>query len=107
DIQALAERIDDDPSFKSFFLNLVIKELQQATTQLKSARAADDSQHMRTVLHKLRGTTSTAGLIKLAKLTADMEKELTSIALSLPLLDQIEREIEIGIYLITKLLNEQ
>ena len=107
DIQALAERIDDDPSFKSFFLNLVIKELQQATTQLKSARAADDSQHMRIVLHKLRGTTSTAGLIKLAKLTTDMEKELTSIALSLPLLDQIEREIEIGIYLITKLLNEQ
>ncbi len=107
DIQALAERIDDDPSFKSFFLNLVIKELEHASTQIKSARAADDSQHMRIVLHKLRGTTSTAGLIKLAKLTAELEKKLSSIDQSIPLLDNIDREIEIGIQLITKLLNEQ
>ena len=107
DIQALTERIDDDPSFKSFFLNLVIKELEHASTQIKSARAADDSQHMRIVLHKLRGTTSTAGLIKLAKLTAELEKELSSIDQSIPFLDNIDREIEIGIQLITKLLNEQ
>ncbi|UIR54877.1 response regulator [Sphingobacterium sp. SRCM116780] len=106
DMATLKEQIGDDPSFTSFFLDLVVKEIKQAASHLRNARESQDFNSMKIVLHKLRGTSSTAGLIKLSKLTADMEDELSSTD-SIPLLDNIEREIEIGINLISKLLNTQ
>ncbi|WP_400263426.1 response regulator [Sphingobacterium sp. SG20118] len=103
DLTTLTEQIGDDPGFKSYFLDLVITEVTQTLNRLKNARSTDNIEDMRIILHKLRGTTSTSGLVRLAKLTTVLEKQLVSIALSKNLLDEIEREIEIGLQLITKL----
>ncbi|ULT24392.1 Hpt domain-containing protein [Sphingobacterium sp. E70] len=57
-------------------------------------------------MHKLKGTSSTAGLIKLAQLTKELE---TSISFDTDLskaFTAIEAEMEIGLDLITKILNK-
>lgn len=107
DMVALNEQIGDDASFKSFFLNLVIKEVEQTWGQLKNVVQTGDVANMKVILHKLRGTSATAGLIRLARLTSDLEKELSSHNPQYSLLDDIEKEIEIGLQLITNLINEK
>lgn len=107
DMDALQEQIGDDVSFKSFFLDLVIKEIKQAWFQLENVRESEDIERMKVILHKLRGTASTAGLKKLSMLTSNLEKELSSSNPALDLLDDIKQEIEIGLQLITNLLNEK
>ena len=107
DIGALQEQIGNDLSFKSFFLNLVITEVQQAAIRLKEVQQAGDINQMKISLHKLRGTAATAGLTKLTKLTTHLEKELATRSAVPSSIDEIEKEIETGLHLITKLLNEQ
>lgn len=107
DMDALKEQIGDDTSFKSFFLDLVIKEVEQAWGQLQNVSQTGDIAHMKVILHKLRGTASTAGLKKLNRLTSDLEKELSSNNPQLTLIDEIEKEIKIGLHLIMNLLNEK
>lgn len=107
DMDTLKEQIGDDVSFKSFFLDLVIKEIKQAWFQLENVRESEDIERMKVILHKLRGTASTAGLKKLSMLTSNLEKELSSSNPGLDLLDDIKQEIEIGLQLITNLLNEK
>lgn len=106
DMESLREQIGDDSSFKSFFLDLVIKEIEQASVQLKNVQVGDDIELMKIILHKLKGTSATAGLIKLAKLTSTLEHDLLSSNVPRIMIDEIEREIEIGLHLIKKLLNE-
>lgn len=107
DMVTLKEQIGDDESFKSFFLDLVIKEIKQAWSQLENVRESEDIERMKVILHKLRGTASTAGLKKLSMLTSNLEKELSSSNPGLDLLDDIKQEIEIGLQLIMNLLNEK
>jgi CheY-like chemotaxis protein len=106
-LEALKDQIGDDASFKSFFLDLVVKEVEQAIVQLKNVQASADIDRMKIILHKLRGTAATAGLTKLAKLTTDLEKELTTSNPVFGLIDEIVSEAEIGLQLITKFLNEE
>lgn len=106
-LEALKEQIGDDASFKSFFLDLVVKEVEQAIAQLKNAQVSADIDRMKVILHKLRGTSGTAGLVKLARLTSELEHELTTTNPVFDLIDEIVNEAEIGLQLITKFLNEE
>jgi PAS domain S-box-containing protein len=106
-MDALNEQIGDDDSFKYFFLNLVIKEIEQAWLQLENVRESGDFELMKVILHKLRGTAATAGLTKLSRMTSDLEKELISNKPALNLLDHVGQEIETGLYLIRNLINEK
>lgn len=76
DIKLLNEHIgDDDEDFKKIFLTLVIQELTQAEENIRKSTGEKDSTVLKMVLHKLKGTAGTAGLVKLTERTADWEKK--------------------------------
>ena len=106
DMQRLKEQVGDDPAFLSFFLDLVIREITASKKQLKDVIKEKDIVRVKELLHKLRGTSSTAGLVKLAQMTKDLE---TSETVEMDLVDAfaaIEREMDIGLELIMKILNK-
>ncbi len=105
DMERLAEQAGDDPAFLSFFLDLVIKEITSTGQQLEEAKNEKDLKRIKELLHKLRGTSATAGLIRLAELTRELEGRIAVETDLSGALASIENEIEIGIKLITKILN--
>lgn len=73
-MEMLNEQIGDDEGFKTFFLNLVIQELAQSSEKIKQIVEERNIEAAKTFLHKLKGTSGTAGLFKLAQLATDWEK---------------------------------
>ncbi len=76
DMNLLREQMGDDEDFRKVFLNLVVQELTQAEENLKSAVKEKNTKDLKQILHKLRGTAGTAGLIKLAEQTSNWEKSI-------------------------------
>ncbi|WP_041537236.1 PAS domain S-box protein [Pseudopedobacter saltans] len=107
DMDALKEQVGDDPEFMTFFLGLVIKELNAAAVNLTEVKGSEDISRLKEILHKLRGTASTTGLTRLAKLAFTMEDGLITDPAMPENLIEIEQEIEIGLQLAAKLLNKQ
>ena len=67
DMNLLHEQTGDDEDFKQMFLNLVTSELRQAESSLRAVVAEKNAAELGKILHKLRGTAGTAGLVKLAE----------------------------------------
>lgn len=112
DLKTLKEQVGEDEGFMAYFLNLVLSEITETSKLLQEHYDNLDIENLKRVLHKLRGTASTAGLFKLAESSNKLEKELTKDkALPAPILQEavvlIDREIKIGIELITKLLKKE
>lgn len=105
DIAALEEQVGNDQVFKAFFLDLVLNELLVAQANLKQAMYNKDPDQLKKILHKLRGSSSTAGLFLLAQLTAELEADLENMPISTDACLTIQAEIKIAITLITNLLN--
>ncbi|WP_312747461.1 response regulator [Sphingobacterium multivorum] len=106
DMRRLEEQAGDDPAFLTFFLDLVVREIKGSRKQLKEAIDTNDIVRIKELLHKLRGTSSTAGLIKLAQMTKDLEISPTietDLAIAFV---AIEQEMDIGLELIAKILNK-
>lgn len=106
DVQRLHEQAGDDPAFLSFFLDLVIKEISASRAQIADAKKENDLKLIKELLHKLKGTSSTAGLIKLAQLTKELEASISVDTDLSKAFTTIEAEMEIGLDLITKILNK-
>lgn len=105
DISMLNEHMgDDDKDFKDMFLNLVVSELTQAENNLKSAVAGENTEEFKKILHKLKGTAGTAGLVKLAEIALIWEnKAVESINFQI-MQQEITNEISIGLKLIKGLI---
>ncbi len=102
----LKEQIGDDEGFKTFFLNLVIQELGQSSGKLKQIVQERDLESAKAFLHKLKGTSGTAGLFKLSKVAADWEKNIDHNSDYEKMEVAIKKEITIGENLIHKLINQ-
>lgn len=103
DIHLLNEQMGDDDDFKVIFLNLVIQELDQAKENIKSAVKEKDTAELMQILHKLRGTAGTAGLIMLTEQTSRWEKRIEENMDYNAMEHEIVREITVGIQLIKNL----
>ncbi|MEF9478203.1 response regulator [Chryseobacterium sp. 1B4] len=105
DIKLLNEHMgDDDEDFKKIFLNLVIQELTQAEENIRKSTAEKDSTALKMILHKLKGTAGTAGLIKLTERTADWEKKTEPGMDFTSMEKEIIREITTGLQFIKNLI---
>ena len=103
DLSLLNEQTGDDPDFKEMFLNLVITEINQAENNIKSAVEERNADELEKILHKLKGTAGTAGLIKLAETVlhwegkADQNMDFTSMQ------QEVIHQISIGLNIIKAL----
>ncbi len=104
DRHTLEEQVGDDAEFMTFFLRLVMQELQQSEAKLDSAYKEGDTVALKSILHKLRGTTATAGLFKLAKLITDVERDLVVFLEDLHLYYVLKEEIKVATHLVDQLL---
>jgi PAS domain S-box-containing protein len=105
DINLLNEQIgDDDEDFRKIFLNLVIEQLNQAAENIKKSTAEKDSAHLKLILHKLKGTAGTAGLVKLSECTANWENKADPDIDLISMEEEIIHEITTGLQLIKNLI---
>ncbi|MCJ8152717.1 response regulator [Chryseobacterium sp. SSA4.19] len=105
DVNLLHEHMgDDDEDFKQMFLNLVVSELTQTENNLKLAVAENNADTMKSVLHKLKGTAGTAGLVRLAKAASQWEKKADPSMDFLSAQQEIIHEISTGLHLIKALI---
>ncbi|RLJ80913.1 response regulator, partial [Pedobacter alluvionis] len=103
DINLLNEQMGDDEDFKVIFLNLVIQGLNQAKENIKLAVKEKNTEELKKILHKLRGTAGTAGLIRLTDQTSSWEKRIEDNMDYTVMEREIIHEITIGIQLIKDL----
>ncbi|WP_379964432.1 PAS domain S-box protein [Epilithonimonas sp. UC225_85] len=103
DINLLNEKTGDD-DFRNVFLKLVIQELTQAEENIKSGIKEKNTEQLKQILHKLRGTAGTAGLIKLAKETAIWESRIDENIDYTAMENEIINDITIGLKLIKDLI---
>ncbi|MGG7550144.1 response regulator [Chryseobacterium arthrosphaerae] len=105
DINLLNEQIgDDDENFRKTFLNLVIDQLTQAEENIKKSTAEKDSAGLKLILHKLKGTAGTAGLIRLTERTASWENKTDPKMDFISMEEEIIQEIKTGLQLIKNLM---
>jgi len=95
---------EDDEDFRKMFLNLVIQQLSEAENNIKNAVAEENAGELSKVLHKLKGTAGTAGLIKLAETALYWEKKVDETTDFSSLQQEITDEITIGLNLIKGLI---
>ncbi len=102
-LKILHDQTGDDEDFKQVFLNLVIQEISAAQESLKKATKEKDITLVKSVLHKLKGTSGTAGLQKLTQTTIDWERQVNSETNLDILYLEINKEVELGIEIIKNL----
>lgn len=110
-LHSLNEQVGDDVGFMAYFLGLVINEINQTSVLINQYYENSDFENLRGSIHKLRGTASTSGLFRLAEELEHLEGKLcSSNGLSISLLDSeiqnLNNEVNIGLELITQLLNK-
>ena len=104
DMNILNEQVGDDDDFKVIFLNLVIQGLDQAKENIKLAVKEKNTEELKRILHKLRGTAGTAGLIMLTEQTSSWEKRIEENMDYTALEYEIIHEIKTGLQLIKDLI---
>ncbi|CAA7194612.1 response regulator [Chryseobacterium potabilaquae] len=106
DVNIIDEYVgDDDGDFRKIFLNLVIKELTESEKKLKEAVIEKKSGDVKAILHKLKGTAGTAGLLKLVEYAANWETKIDENNDYCSMQEEIISEISRGLHLIKKLEN--
>lgn len=104
DINLLHEQTGGDEDFKEIFLNLVISELSQADHHIRVAVAERNADDLKKILHKLKGTAGTAGLIRLAEIVVHWESKTDPNVDFLSLEQEMIREISMGLNTIKTLI---
>jgi len=104
-IEILKEQIGEDPDFKTFFLNLVVQELESAVQKLKIAVTSKDVASIKGILHKLKGTSGTAGLFRLSEIVSIWEHKVINTIDFSAMEKEIINEITIGINSINQINN--
>lgn len=104
DMKLLEQQVGDDAEFRSMFLNLVVQQIEASQKDLKSALENKDVAELKRLLHKLKGTSGTAGLFNLAETAAKWENKIDRN----PDLDALRKElgtaVGTGLALIKKLI---
>ncbi|TXF79204.1 response regulator [Chryseobacterium sp.] len=101
----LSEQVGDDVDFKNMFLNLVVQELTMSSDKITQAADSREVEEIKKLLHKLKGTAGTAGLFRLAELSADWEIKTDPNTDFSALKDEITAEIGIGVTIMKGLMN--
>lgn len=104
DIHLLNEQTGDDDEFRKIFLDLIIQELSQAEKNIKIAVKDKNTADIKAILHKLKGTAGTAGLLKLADCTASWESKAKPDTDYTTMENDMIGEINTGIHLIKNLI---
>lgn len=97
DKKMIEEQLGDDEEFKGFFINLVIEELTSTKDELQKIISDYESSTVKGFLHKLKGTSGTAGLVKLTKSATFWEKEVDADLDLYKMETEITNEINKGI----------
>ncbi|MBW8361468.1 MAG: response regulator [Kaistella sp.] len=105
DMDLLNEQVGDDAEFKNMFLNLVVKELTVSSEKITEAADRREGEEVKKLLHKLKGTAGTAGLFKLAEISAAWELKTDQNADFFGMKDEVIREIAVGITIMKGLMN--
>lgn len=103
DMEMLREQIGDDEDFKIFFLHLVIQELSESLKKLQELGEEKNPEMAKAFLHKLKGTSGTAGLFRLSEKAMEWEKIVDAYSDFTKMLREVETEIKRGINIITQI----
>jgi len=107
DMIILQQHYGDDEDFKLYFLNLLVEELKIAKDDLELHTVIDNTDSLKRLLHKLKGTAGTVGLNILTTIVADVEQKVLNDMDFTMGVQMVKEEIEKGINLINNVINEK
>ncbi|MCA5005792.1 response regulator [Sphingobacterium bovistauri] len=107
DTSVLTSHYGDDEDFKVYFLNLILQQLNDVQDNLERYKCSLDKYLLQSILHKLKGTSSTVGLNRLASLVTVMEEEVIEGIDKETDLKVLNQEIENSKFLIINKLSEK
>lgn len=108
DLHAIEQHYDGDEEFKSYFLNLIVQELGASKNNLRSLMELKDLQELKSFLHKLKGTASNIGLLKLTRMVVELENIAHQDEnFNWAALQGVLSEIEKGITIVNNLIQNQ
>ncbi len=103
DNRIIEQATDSDPDFRKVFLALVKQELRSQSEQLKMAEDQGDLEVIGRLLHKMKGTAGTSGLVELNNLIVGLEamiqkdQDLTEGPVNLPNRDKATEYPDLGV----------
>lgn len=103
DLLVLKEHYGDDEDFKKYFLNLIVEELKTSKEHILQHKEGNE---LKAVLHKLKGTTASVGLKKLASIVANAEHKIMEGTDVSAELQEVGLEIDNGVNYIINELNK-
>jgi len=95
---------DDDEDFKKMFLNLVVQELTHAGINIEKAAGDKNVAESKIILHKLKGTSGTAGLFRLSECALNWEMKADENMDFQAMNREIKEEISIGLDIVKSLI---
>ena len=102
DMDILNEQIGDE-DFRDVFLDLVIQQLTEVQKTIAESAVKQDTAALKMILHKLRGTAGTAGLLRLVELTVNWEQKIHADMDFRSMENQMTNEINVALKLIENL----
>lgn len=99
DMDVMDQATDGDPEFKQQFIGLILNELHEQAAHLNAQVKKKDAEEIKRLLHKLKGTSSSAGLSELNRLTAALESKFLQGEEDYAALPAIQKEIDLLITL--------
>ena len=106
DLNHLNEQVGGDDAFRKVFLDLVVHELEGSRDKLQVVAQTSDWAEAKKILHKLKGTAGTAGLISLADTTAKWESTLEHNHKYDEMTNEVNAEIATGLHLMNDLIKQ-
>lgn len=94
DLSVLETQIGGDENFKTYFLDLLVTELNNSLYNLQLFEESFNIQSVKLFLHKLKGTSSMSGLFKLLEKVNYWEEHLTENASYFEMHNELKIEIE-------------
>lgn len=95
DFEVIEEATDSDPVFKQQFYGLIIQELQMQDLDIQQAIENRDEALLGRILHKLKGTSGSAGLKELNQMLVELESQFDKGVEIWDHMPMVLREIEI------------
>lgn len=103
DFSRLEEQVGDDKEFKSYFLSLLVSELNNCKIALDEFKVQFDIEAINRFLHKLKGTAGMSGLFKLAELAKQWELKLKTEENAQDMITQLKAEVDIAYKIIKQI----
>ena len=103
ELDAIEMQVGDDEVFRKYFIELLVSELQKMSMEVDHKARNNEATDFKSLMHKLKGTASTAGLKKLRIIAEQIEAQEQRLMVSPENVELLQNEIKCVLKLLNNL----